>query len=34
LTGTAILAVRDDGMLLSNQVERNAFEAYKRLTAC
>jgi hypothetical protein len=34
LTGTAILAVRDDGMLLSNQVERNAFEVYKRLTAC
>jgi hypothetical protein len=33
LTGTAISAVRDDGMLLSNQVERNAFEVYKRLTA-
>jgi Co/Zn/Cd efflux system component len=26
-------AVRDDGVLLSNQVERNAFEVYKRLTA-
>jgi hypothetical protein len=25
--------VRDDGMLLSNQVERNAIEVYKRLTA-
>jgi hypothetical protein len=33
LTGTAISAVRDDGMLLSNQVERNAFEVYKQLTA-
>jgi hypothetical protein len=33
LTGIAISAVRDDGMLLSNQVERNAFEMYKRLTA-
>jgi hypothetical protein len=33
LTGIAISAVRDDGMLLSNQVERNAFEVYKRLTA-
>jgi hypothetical protein len=25
--------VRDDGMLLSNQVERSAFEMYQRLTA-
>ena len=33
LTGIVISAVRDDGMLLSNQVERNAFEVYKRLTA-
>ena len=33
LTGIVISAVRDDGMLLSNQVERNAFEAYERLTA-
>lgn len=33
LTGIAISAVRDDGMLLSNQVERNAFEVYERLTA-
>jgi len=33
LTGILISAVRDDGMLLSNQVERNAFEVYKRLTA-
>ena len=33
MTGIVISAVRDDGMLLSNQVERNAFEAYTRLTA-
>ena len=33
MTGIAISAVRDDGMLLSNQVERNAFETYKQLTA-
>ena len=33
MTGIAISAVRDDGMLLSNQVERNALEVYKRLTA-
>ena len=33
LTGIAISAVRRDGMLLSNQVERNAFEVYERLTA-
>jgi SnoaL-like domain len=33
LTGIVISAVRDDGMLLSNRVERNAFEVYKRLTA-
>jgi hypothetical protein len=33
MTGIVISAVRDDGMLLSNQVERSAFEAYKQLTA-
>jgi hypothetical protein len=33
LTGIAISAMRDDGMLLSNQVERNAFEVYERLIA-
>jgi hypothetical protein len=33
LTGIVISTVRDDGMLLSNRVERNAFEVYKRLTA-
>ena len=33
MTGIAISAVRDDGMLVSNQVERSAFEAYTRLTA-
>ncbi len=33
MTGIVISAVRDDGMLLSNQVERSAFEMYKRLTA-
>src|SRR3984885_5977421 len=32
MTGSAIAAVRD-GMLVSNRVERNAFEVYKRLTA-
>jgi SnoaL-like polyketide cyclase len=32
MTGSAIAAVRD-GMLLSNRVERNAFEVYQRLTA-
>jgi SnoaL-like polyketide cyclase len=32
MTGSAIAAVRD-GMLLSNRVERNAFEVYKQLTA-
>jgi hypothetical protein len=34
MTGSAIMAVRDDGMLLSNRVERNAFEVYEQLTAC
>ena len=33
MTGIVISAVRDDGMLLSNRVERSAFEAYERLTA-
>lgn len=33
ITGIAVWAVRDDGMLLSNQVERNAFEAYLKSTA-
>ena len=33
MTGIAISAVRSDGLLLSNQVERNAFEVYERLTA-
>ena len=33
LTGIAISAVRHDGMLLSNQVERNTYEVYERLTA-
>ena len=33
MTGIVISAVRDDGMLLSNQVERSAFEMYQRLTA-
>jgi SnoaL-like polyketide cyclase len=33
MTGIVISAVRGDGMLLSNQVERSAFEMYKRLTA-
>ncbi|WP_220040007.1 ester cyclase [Nonomuraea aridisoli] len=32
MTGTAVWAVRDDGKLLSNQVERNAFEVYRKLT--
>jgi SnoaL-like domain len=32
MTGIAVSVVRDDGMLVSNQVERNAFEAYTRLT--
>ena len=32
MTGSTIATVRD-GKLLSNRVERNAFEVYKRLTA-
>jgi steroid delta-isomerase-like uncharacterized protein len=33
MTGTAVWAVRDDGKLLSNHVERAALEQYQRLTA-
>ena len=33
MTGIATSAVRNDGLLLSNQVERNAFEVYEQLTA-
>ena len=33
MTGTAVWTVREDGMLLRNRVERNAWEAYRRLTA-
>jgi hypothetical protein len=33
LTGTAVWDVREDGMLLRNRVERNAFELHQRLTA-
>jgi ketosteroid isomerase-like protein len=33
LTGTAVWAVRDDGKLLSNHVERAALEQFRRLTA-
>jgi hypothetical protein len=33
ITGIAVWAVREDGMLLSNQVERNAFEVYQQLIA-
>jgi hypothetical protein len=32
MCGTAVWAVRADGMLLSNQVERNGYEVYWRLT--
>ncbi|MBM7491404.1 hypothetical protein JOD64_002626 [Micromonospora luteifusca] len=31
--GTAVWAVREDGMLLSNRVERNALEVYQQLTS-
>ncbi|MEV4495120.1 hypothetical protein AB0J84_05385 [Micromonospora arborensis] len=30
--GTAVWGVREDGMLVSNRVERNAFEVYQQLT--
>lgn len=33
MTGTAVWAVREDGKLLSNWVERAAWEQYQRLTA-
>jgi hypothetical protein len=33
LTGTAVWDVREDGMLLRNRVQRNAFELHQRLTA-
>jgi ketosteroid isomerase-like protein len=33
MTGTAVWAVREDGKLLSNHVERAALEQYQRLTA-
>jgi hypothetical protein len=33
MTGIAVWEVRPDGMLLSNRVERNAWELYRRLTA-
>jgi ketosteroid isomerase-like protein len=32
MTGTAIWAVRDDGMLLTNWVERSSWELHQRLT--
>src|SRR3954453_10507175 len=32
LTGTAVWAVRDDGKLLHNWVERSSWELYQRLT--
>jgi hypothetical protein len=31
MTGTAVWAVRDDGKLLCNWVERASFELYQRL---
>jgi hypothetical protein len=33
MTGTAVWAVREDGKLLHNWVERSAWELYTRLTA-
>ena len=33
MTGTAVWAVREDGRLLCNWVERASFELYQRLTA-
>jgi steroid delta-isomerase-like uncharacterized protein len=33
ITGTAVWAVRDDGKLLTNWVERASWEQYQRLTA-
>jgi hypothetical protein len=34
MTGTAVWAVRADGELLHNWVERSAWERYQRLTSC
>jgi hypothetical protein len=33
MTGTAVWAVREDGKLLSNHVERAAWEQLRRLTS-
>ena len=33
ITGTAVWAVREDGKLLTNWVERASWEQYRRLTA-
>ena len=33
MTGTAVLAVREDGKLLTNWVERSSWELHQRLTA-
>jgi hypothetical protein len=33
MTGTAVWAVREDGKLLQNWVERSSFEVYRSLTA-
>jgi ketosteroid isomerase-like protein len=33
MTGTAVWAVREDGKLLTNWVERSSWELYRRLTA-
>jgi hypothetical protein len=32
MTGTAVWAVREDGKLLTNWVERASWEVYQRLT--
>ena len=32
MVGTAVWEVREDGMLMSNRVERNALELYRKLT--
>jgi ketosteroid isomerase-like protein len=32
MVGTAVWSVREDGMLLMNRVERNAFEVHQQLT--
>jgi hypothetical protein len=33
MTGTAVWAVREDGKLLTNWVERSSWELHRRLTA-